>query len=197
MARPRPTIRGNSWHAPMSAPERPTRTKKERHLGRGCQQSDVAPDREHRPRAAADAVHRGDNRLAQRAQIRHHGPRHPCECQQSGRVAREELADDLLHVAAGAEAAPRSCDHHDARALARFERRDEVAQLGVGLEGERVQLLRAVERDRADAVRLGEPEMLGIHRFGAPRLAARPHFDPFVPAAPLPGPVVSLTFRYV
>src|SRR4030095_2106644 len=76
----------------------------------------------------------------------------------------EELSDDLLDVSAGAKAAAFAGDDHDARRLARLERRHERAQLLVGVERERVELVGPIERERADSPLLGEAERARVHR---------------------------------
>ncbi len=68
-------------------------------------------------------------------------------------VAREELADDVLDVSAGAERATFAGDD-DRRALAlRVERGERVGELLVDRERERVQSIGAIERDLRDAAR--------------------------------------------
>src|SRR5262249_38162746 len=75
-----------------------------------------------------------------------------------------QLADDLLDVATGAEAAALAGDHQHADVAAVGQLGDQVAQVGVALEGQRVQLLRAVEGDGGDAVLHLEVEVLPLLR---------------------------------
>ncbi len=67
------------------------------------------------------------------------------------RVHLLQLADDLLDVPARAEAAPAAGDHDHPGVLA-GEAAEQVAQVGVGLERERIELVGPVERDRHHAV---------------------------------------------
>ena len=62
-ARPCPIMRGNSAHAPMSAPARPTRTNRNAVFARRRAEPQVGREREHRARAGADAVDGRDDRL--------------------------------------------------------------------------------------------------------------------------------------
>jgi len=74
-----------------------------------------------------------------------------------------QRADDLVHVAAGAEVAAGAGDHHHLDVRVEAQRAEQVAQLGVGLEGERVLALRPVQRDRGDlAVDLPEEVPGGV-----------------------------------
>src|SRR3712207_1881684 len=69
------------------------------------------------------------------------------ELQKPGGVARLQLADDVAHVAARAEGAPRALDDDTAHLRLVAQRGERVGQLAVDLEGQRVQALRPVERD--------------------------------------------------
>ena len=75
------------------------------------------------------------------------------ELEQAVVVPREQRADDVLDVAAGAEGPPVAGDHDGADAGLGIERAEGVAQLGVDLEGERVEPLGPVERDGGHAGR--------------------------------------------
>ena len=86
----------------------------------------VARGRDDGARADRDAVDRRDDRPAQLADALDERARHARELEQAARVPGEELADDVLDVAAGAEAAPLAGEHDGARvgrALERAERR--------------------------------------------------------------------------
>src|SRR5690606_24794120 len=65
-------------------------------------------------------------------------------------VAGEQRADDVLHVPAGAEGAAGPGDDDGADPGLGIEGAEGVAQLGVHLEGEGVEPLGAVQRDRRD-----------------------------------------------
>jgi len=57
-----------------------------------------------------------------------------------------------VHVAAGAEVAARTGDHHDLHVVGKLQRMKQVAQLGIRVEGERVLALGPAQLDRAHAV---------------------------------------------
>ena len=77
---------------------------------------------------------------------------HAREHQQLGRLQLDQRADDLVHVAARAEVAAGAL-HDDAMHVAGVAQlAEQVAQFGVGREGQRVLALGPVQRDDADAV---------------------------------------------
>ncbi len=84
----------------------------------------------------------------------HQGARHAGELEQAGGVEIEEMRDDVADIAAATEAPrPLSAEHHAARfGELRLQPAERVAELGVHLEGERVDAVRSVERQREDAV---------------------------------------------
>ena len=82
----------------------------------------------------------------------------------SSRTHRLELADDLLDVAARAEPAALAGEDEDADVAAVRQLAEQVAEIGVDVERERVQLVRARERDRRDAVVEREVEVLPVAR---------------------------------
>src|SRR5699024_10605980 len=96
-------------------------------------------------------------RLPDRA---HHVAGHRGEVQQLVRSHLQRRADDLVHVTAGAERTPLPAEDHDAGVVPMRQLGEEVTQIGVRLEGERVELVRAGERDRGDAVGALGPEVL-------------------------------------
>ena len=62
----------------------------------------------------------------------------------------QQLADDRLDIAARTEATPLAGDNDRFHLVAIRQRREQVAQLGVDLEGQRIQPIRPGERDRRD-----------------------------------------------
>ena len=70
---------------------------------------------------------------------------------QVAHVHAGQRRDDLVHVAAGAEVAAGAGDHHRLDLAAVGQVAEEVAQLGVGVEGERVLPLGPVQGDEGDA----------------------------------------------
>src|ERR1044071_2662400 len=80
VARPWPTMRGSRWIAPISAPARPTLTK------RNAKRAGVG----------GDAVDRGDDRLFQRAHVLDHVAGYARKAVQRLGLHLDELGDDLL-----------------------------------------------------------------------------------------------------
>ncbi len=123
--------------------------------------------RDHRAGAGRDPVDGRDHRQRALAQGLHHRAGHPGELEQLRGRHLLQLADDLLDVAAGAEPAALPGEHDHLRVAAVRQLGQEVAQVGVDVEGERVQLVRPGERDRRDPVVDGEVEVLpGIREAG-------------------------------
>ena len=114
---------------------------------------DVARRRDHGPGAGHRAVERGHDRPAALADGEDEVAGEAGELEQPGRIAREQRADDVLDVAAGAEGAPGAGDDDGADARLGVEGAEGVAELGVDLEGERVEPLGAVEGDGRDGGR--------------------------------------------
>ncbi len=108
--------------------------------------ANVAGERERQPRAGGRAVHGCDHGLLERADREHVAV--VVAAQVAGDVARARL--ELLQVLADAEAAPSAGDHDraDGRILRLLERREEPACTA---RVQRVQHIRAVQRDRQDA----------------------------------------------
>ena len=116
------------------------------------EQPEVGGQRDHRAGAGGDAVDGGDHGHRQLAQRLDDRAGHPRELAQLGGLALDQLADDLLDVAAGAEAAALAGDHQHPRVAAVGQLGEQVAQVRVGLERQRVELVGSVQRDRGDAV---------------------------------------------
>ncbi len=79
-----------------------------RHLGARRGKADVGGHGDDRARAGRDAVYRRDDGLAAGAHRLHQLARHRGEPHRPPGVAVEQRADDLVHVAAGAETAARA-----------------------------------------------------------------------------------------
>ncbi len=96
----------------------------------------------------------------------------------SGRHRRHILGrDQLAHVAdvgAGAEAASRARDDDDAHGFVGLELLERVAQLAPHLAREGVELVRAVERERADAALAREQDVLVLHASTRSTIVASP-----------------------
>ena len=120
----------------------------------------VRGERDHRARAGGDPVDRRDHGQRALAQGLDERAGHACELEQSRRRERDELADDLLDVTPGAEPAPLPGDHEHLHIAPMGQADDEVTQLRVQLEGERVELVGTVESHRRDPALDLEIELL-------------------------------------
>ena len=116
--------------------------------------AEIARERDHRAGAGGDAVDRGDDRLAQRADGADERAGHAREAP-AARRASIANSGPMMSCTLPPEQKPRPAPvMHHARApsLSRSSATKRVAQLGVDLEGERVERVGAIERDGGDAV---------------------------------------------
>jgi hypothetical protein len=131
-------------------------------LARRTDDPEVGCERDHRAGAGGDAVDRGDDRDWALA----HGPDdvagHLREPHEVAGLHGDQLADDLVDVTAATEPAALPPDDQDADVLVMRQFGEQVAQVGVALEGQRVELLGSVESDGGDAVGLAEPKVLPV-----------------------------------
>lgn len=109
-------------------------------------------ERDQGSRAGGDAVDGGDDRDRTLAYPLDHRPGHSCELEQPLRIHLEELADDLVDVATGTEAAPTAGDDEDPHVVSMRQLSEQVAEVGIDVERECVQPLRTVEGHSGDAV---------------------------------------------
>ena len=89
----------------------------------------------------------------------HHLAGHAGEVEQLDRAHLGQRLDDLEHVAAGAEIAAGAGDDDGLDALVLGRRAEQIDDLGVAVEGQRVLLVRPVERQRRDLAVDGEIDM--------------------------------------
>ena len=125
--------------------------EQKRGLGARRAEAQVGSHGEDRAGAGANAIHRRDDGLRAGAHGLHQVAGHAREVQQARGVHAGQRADDLVYVAAGAEIAAGAGDDDGADVVRVAKRAEQVAQLGVGVEGQRVLALRPVQRDGADA----------------------------------------------
>src|SRR4029079_19033447 len=92
----------------------------------------------------------------------HQVARHARELEQLRHRHFRQRADDLVHVAAGAEVSAGAGNDDRLGLLFVFQAAEEVAQLGVRLEGQRILLLGAIERNDAHAAFPAPLEMLRL-----------------------------------
>ena len=74
----------------------------------------------------------------------------------------EQRADDVVHVAAGAEIAAVRAEHHRLDVVGVGKGTERVAQFGIGFEGDRVLALRPVQGDERDLAVDAPVEMLRL-----------------------------------
>jgi MFS family permease len=140
----------------------------EQKRGLGPRRADAHVGRhgEDRAGAGADAVHRGDDRLRTGAHRLDQIAGHAREGEKAIGVAvllhLDQRADDFMHVAAGAEIAAGACEDDGLDGFVVDQLAKEIAQLAVGVEGERIFSLRPVQRDDADLALNVPLEMLGL-----------------------------------
>ena len=159
LARPSPTTRGRRYAAPMSAPQTHAR-EDETELGLLARDAEVARERDDGPRTDGRAVHRRDDGPPNLADVLDERPCDAREGEHALHVPREELADDVLHVAARAERSAFARDHDGAHVLLVVERRERGGQLLVDGERQRVEAVGPVEDDLGHAARHRVPKGL-------------------------------------
>src|SRR5690606_20817068 len=125
----------------------------------------VAEQGDHGAGADADAIDGGDDRLRAGAHRLHQIAGHAREGEQSLHVAPEQRADDIVHVTAGAEIAGIGAEHHRLDVGGIRQPAESVAQLGVGVEGDRVLALRPVKGDHGHVAVHAPVEMLRLEVF--------------------------------
>lgn len=113
--------------------------------------TEVRGQRENRSGTRRHAVHRRDHREGALPYGPHDLPGHPVEVDQLGGVHGEGGADDLVDIAAGAEAAALSGQHQRPYGSLPGQLGEQVAQVGVGAEGEGVEFLGTGEGDGGHA----------------------------------------------
>jgi hypothetical protein len=113
-------------------------------------EADVGSERDHRARARAHAVDGRDDRLRAMAHRLDEVAGHAREVDEARVVHRRQRADDLVHVAAGAEVAAGAGDDDRAHVARVDEPAEQVAQLRVRVERQRVLARGQRQRDRRD-----------------------------------------------
>src|SRR5262249_12709422 len=137
----------------------PDLREQERERGGARQQAEVAGEGDHRAGAGGDPVDRRDHGQGALAQPLRDRARHARELEQPAGVELQKLADDLVDVAARAEADTPAGDDQHAHVVPLRQLAEQVAQVGVPLERQRVQPLGPVERQRRHALLDGEAEV--------------------------------------
>ena len=168
-----PTMRGQQPGGPHVGAGEADPREEEGDLGALRGDPDVAGGRDHGPRAGHRTVERRHDRPAALADGEDEIAGETGELEQSLGVSGEQRADDVLDVSPGAEGPAGAGDDDGADAWLGVERAEGVPELGVDLEGERVEPLGAVQGDGRDGGRGVErvEEGLGTQRHPYPNTA--------------------------
>src|SRR5262249_48962771 len=120
--------------------------------------------------AGADrgAVDRGDDRPPARTHRLDQPAGRAGEGEQRRGISAEQVLDDVVLITARAEAAAAAGDHDRATLVLTIELLEGLGELAVALEGQRVEPIWPVERDRGDAAHQLEREALRRERHGSP-----------------------------
>ncbi len=148
--------------------------EEEGEAGRGVGDAEVRRQGQHGPGPGGHPVDRGDDGEGALPQGADDLSGHPVEVEEPRGVHGQGGADDLVDVPAGAEAAPLPREDESADRAFPGELGEEVAQIGVGAEGERVEFLGAIECDGGHTVVPGQPQMAPAFG-GAGRAGKRAH----------------------
>src|SRR5205823_218253 len=144
----------------------------------------------------ARAVDRRDDRLRTAAHRLHHVTGHAREREQLGHFHLHQLADDVVNVAAGTEISTFAGEHDSPDVGSVNHLAEEVAQLAIGFEGERVLSFWPVELDRGHFARDRITEVDGLiggeldafhHGFTFPCRGSAGHYQPGTHARHLSG----------
>ena len=115
----------------MSPPDSPTLVNRNANRAERRHDPEVRGERDHRPGAGGDALDAGDDRDRALAHRLDHVAGHLGEADQLARVHLDQLADDLVDVAAAAEALALAADDQDVDVVAVGQLVQQVAQVGV------------------------------------------------------------------
>ena len=130
-------------------PRQPDLREQEREERARAHHPQVARQGHHRARARGHPLDAGHDRQLAAAHRLDQLARHPREAQQPVHVAREQVRDDVLDVAAAAERLALALQHQRARPLgvvaAALDHREQVGQLAIHRERQRVEAVRSVE----------------------------------------------------
>ena len=141
----------------------------------GLGDAHVAREGDDGPRPHGHALHGGHHGLAQPAQAADEGAGGAGEGEETLGVPGEELGDDVVLVAAGAEGAPLASEDHGPHLVVALQAVEVTPQLLVDGEGEAVQALGAREGEGRDAAREGGAKPRGggeAHRPASPGAAS-------------------------
>ena len=166
----------------VAARQTDTREQEGRARRRG-RVTQVGRHREDRAGAGADTVHRGGDRLRAGAHRLHQVAGHARESKQSVHGHTGQRRDDFVDVATGTEVAAGAGQHDGLHVGRAVQGAEQVAQLRVGFEGQRVLAFGAVESDDAHALLDAPAEVpghvAGVDHAGlpAPRADAAPRLE--------------------
>ena len=86
---------------------------------------------DHRARARRRAIEGGDDRLVEQPHVRDDRARHPRELEVRLHIPLQQLADDLMHIAAGAEAVAAAGEDEHLHRIVVTQRFEQIAELRV------------------------------------------------------------------
>src|SRR5205085_4457473 len=98
--------------------------EQKRNARRFRRHTQIGRKRDARARARDRAVQRGDDRLRQLPHVAYERAGQARELKMAGDVERLQIADDVAHVAARTERAPRARDYDNAHTVARAHARE-------------------------------------------------------------------------
>ena len=164
----------NSARPHISAGEADPREQKRR-LGLRRREPQIGGHGENCARAGADPVDRGDDRLRAFAHRLDDVSGHSRECNQVRHFHFGQRFDDLEDVAARGEVSASARQHDRAHIRGMGQIAEEIAELSIGVEGQRILAFRPIEPHRRDAPVIArlEAEMASAKAFE--RLPRRLH----------------------
>jgi hypothetical protein len=121
-------------------------------LASRCTQSHVAGHGQDGAGTGANTIDSRHDGLRTDAHHLDQFPRHAGEHEQLGRLERNQRANDFVHITARAKITAIALQHHRTHIVGPFELMEEVAQLGIGLEGQRIFPIGPIKRDSGHAV---------------------------------------------
>src|SRR5262249_23929361 len=106
--------------------------------------------REHCPGPSRRAIERGDDRLVEHTHVLYNGAGHTSKLKVSLEVALQQLANNVLDIAARAEALACTSEDNDLNGVIVAQVVEELAELGVDVKGHGVQYFGAVARENGN-----------------------------------------------
>ncbi len=140
----------------------PDPREEEMERGRSREESQIRGKCDDRTRSCCGAVHCGDDRDGQFSHALDNGSGHAGELEQLVRTHCLQRSDDLVDIATGAKTFPAPGDDQCSAAPVVGELAEQVAEVGVYVEGEGVEHLGSIKYELADAVSDRKLEMVPV-----------------------------------